>query len=202
VLGQSAVHKADIVSENYRLGVSVLRIATADNSFALDSETKAKLISTTERLDKTVKTDLTSIAELTPWSIAQSIVALEGNKPTTSRPGYAQKAISLIRSNETNGCFCWAETSTSKETGEMCTFIAGWVMLAFSNLGETISDGELAHILGAQKAEGWWPMFEDRTDETFASTYSTAWIVLGLAEMRNVPVAVEIGEQASIASGR
>ena len=30
-------HKADIVSENYRLGVSVLRIATADNSFALDS---------------------------------------------------------------------------------------------------------------------------------------------------------------------
>jgi hypothetical protein len=176
-------HKADIVSENYRLGVSVLRIATADNSFALDSETKAKLISTTERLDKTVKTDLTSIAELTPWSIAQSIVALEGNKPTTSRPGYAQKAISLIRSNETNGCFCWAETSTSKETGEMCTFIAGWVMLAFSNLGETISDGELAHILGAQKAEGWWPMFEDRTDETFASTYSTAWIVLGLAEM-------------------
>jgi hypothetical protein len=176
-------HKADIVSENYRLGVSVLRIATADNSFALDSETKAKLISTTERLDKTVKTDLTSIAELTPWSIAQSIVALEGNKPTTSRPGYAQKAISLIRSNETNGCFCWAETSTSKETGEMCTFIAGWVMLAFSNLGETISDGELAHILGAQKAEGWWPMFEDKTDEAFASTYSTAWIVLGLAEM-------------------
>jgi hypothetical protein len=177
-----ASYKPDIVSENYRLAVSILKIARADDSIALDTETKAKLISTTQQLDKTVKNDLTNFAGLVPWSIAQAIVALEGNKPTTSRPGYAQKAISLIRSDETNGCFCWAEIP-SKETDEVCTFIAGWVMLAFSNLGETISDGEVAHILSAQKAEGWWPMFEDKTDEAFASTYSTAWVVLGLAEM-------------------
>jgi biotin carboxyl carrier protein len=177
-----AWNKADIVSENYRLGISVLKVATADDGLALDSDTKAKLISTTQRLDRTVKADLTSFAGLVPWSIAQAIVALEGQQPTTVRPGYAQKAISLIRSNETDDCFCWAEIP-SKKTDQICTFIAGWVMLAFSNLGETISDGEVTHILEAQKADGWWPMFEDMADEAFASTYSTAWIVLGLAEM-------------------
>jgi hypothetical protein len=179
-----AWHQPGIVSENYRLGrlgVSILKIAMADGGLALDSDTKANLSSATQRLEKTVKADLTSFAGLVPWTIAIAIVAVEeGEQPT--RPGYAQKALSLIRSNETDGCFCWAEVPR-KDTDEVCTFIAGWVMLAFSDLGETISDGEVTHILGAQKAEGWWPIFEDKTNEAFASTYATAWIVLGLAEM-------------------
>lgn len=194
--------KPEIVSENYRLGISTLKISMADEGLALDSDARAKLISTTQRLEKTVKNDLTSFEGLVPWSIAQAIVAVEGQQPTTVRPGYAQKAISLIRSNETDGCFCWAEVP-SKETDEMCTFIAGWVMLAFSDLGETISDSEVAHILGAQKAEGWWPMFEDKTDEAFASTYSTAWIVLGLAEMnRRELISSAMRSQAEVAIAR
>jgi hypothetical protein len=197
-----AWYKPEIVSENYRLGTSTLKVAMADEGLALDSDKKAKLISTTQRLEKTVKNDLTSFAGLVPWSIAQAIVAVEGQQPTTVRPGYAQKAISLIRSNETDGCFCWAEIP-SKETDEMCTFIAGWVMLAFSDLGETISDSEVAHILGAQTAQGWWPMFEDKTDETFASTYSTAWIVLGLAEMnRRELISSAMRSQAEVAIAR
>ena len=174
-------HKPGIVTENYRLGISTLKVAMADGGLALDSDTKAKLSSTTQRLEKTVKADLMNLAGLEPWSIGQAIVAVEeGEQPT--RPVFAQKAISLIRSNETDGCFCWAEVPR-KQTDEMCTFIAGWVMLAFSRLGEPISDSEAAHVLGAQRAEGWWPIFEDKTDEEFASTYATAWIVLGLAEM-------------------
>jgi hypothetical protein len=197
-----AWYKPEIVSENYRLSTSTLKVAMADEGLALNSDTKAKLISTTQRLEKTVKNDLTSFAGLVPWSIAQAIVAVEGQQPTTVRPGYAQKAISLIRSNETDGCFCWAEIP-SKETDEMCTFIAGWVMLAFSDLGEPISDSEVAHILGAQKAEGWWPMFEDKTDEAFASTYSTAWIVLGLAEMnRRELISSAMRSQAEVAIAR
>ena len=97
-------------------------------------------------------------------------------------PDYAQGAISRICSNETGGCFCWAEIPR-KDTDEVAMVIAGWVMLAFSHLRETISDSEIAYILGLQKAEGWWPIFRDKTDEAFASTYSTAWNVLGLAEM-------------------
>jgi hypothetical protein len=177
-----AWYKPGIVSENYRLGISTLKVAMADEGhIALDSGTKEKLSSATKRLENTVKSDLTHFAGLVPWSIAQAIVAVEeGEQPT--RPAYAQNAISRIRGNETGRCFCWAEVP-SKDTNEVAMVIAGWVMLAFSDLGEPISDGEVAYILGAQKAEGWWPTFRDKTDETFASTYSTAWIVLGLAEM-------------------
>ena len=48
----------------------------------------------------------------------------------------------------------------------MAMVIAGWVMLAFSHLGETVSDSEVSYILGSQKAEGWWPTFQgqDRRD--------------------------------------
>ena len=49
--------------------------------------------------------DLMNLAGLEPWSIGQAIVAVEeGEQPT--RPVFAQKAISLIRSHETDGCFC------------------------------------------------------------------------------------------------
>ena len=195
-------HKPEIVSENYRLGISTLKVAMADGGLALDSDTKAKLLSTTQRLERTVKADLTSFAGLVPWSIGQAIVAVEeGEQPT--RPVFAQKAISLIRSNETDGCFCWAEVP-SKRTDEMCTVIAGWVMLAFSHLGEPISDSEVAHVLGAQRAEGWWPIFEDKTDEEFASTFSTAWIVLGLAEMNRrelISVAMRSQVEAAVVRG-
>ena len=43
-------HKPEIVSENYRLGISTLKVAMADGGLALDSDTKAKLLSTTQRL--------------------------------------------------------------------------------------------------------------------------------------------------------
>jgi hypothetical protein len=178
--------KPGIVSENYRLGISTWRVAMADEGhIALDFGTKDKLSSATKRLENTVKSELTHFVGLEPWSIAQAIVAVEEGEQRTNRAPYAQEAISRIRGNETTGgCFCWAEVPrASKDTDEVAMVIAGWVMLAFSHLGETISDSEVTYILGAQKAEGWWPTFRDKNDETFASTYSTAWNVLGLAEM-------------------
>src|SRR5258705_3793995 len=100
-------HNLGIVSENYRVAISTLKVAMADGGLALDSDTKAKLLSTTQRLERTVKVDLMSLGP-DPWLIGQAIVAIEeGEQPT--RPVFAQKAISLIRSNETDGCFCWAE---------------------------------------------------------------------------------------------
>jgi len=177
-----------IISENYRFVISTLKVAMADEGhIALDPGTRGNLSSATKRLENTVKYDLTDFVGLQPWSIAQAIVAVEEGEQRTNRAPYdAQKAISLIRNNQTtDGCFCWAEIPrASKDTNEVATVIAGWVMLAFSHLGETISDSEVAKILGVQKVEGWWPTFGDQADEQFASTYSTAWNVLGLAEMR------------------
>jgi len=179
-----AWYMPEIVWEKTRLGISTFQVATNyQGHIPLDTN----LSSTTKRLEKTLMADLTNFAgpdqfvRLVPWSAAQAIVAVEEGKQGT-RPDYAQGAISRIRSNETGECFCWAEIPR-KGTDEVAMIIAGWVMLAFSHLRETISDSEIAYILGLQQAEGWWPIFGDKTDEAFASTYSTAWIVLGLAEM-------------------
>jgi hypothetical protein len=170
------------VSENYRVALSTLKVATAETDrIALDAGMQEKLSSTTARLEDTVKADLISLAGLVPWSTAQAIAAL-GEKGETNRPAYANNAISQILGNKTGGCFCWAEIP-SKDADGICMFIAGWVMLAFSSLREEISDPDVAFILSAQNVQGWWPIFLDKTDETFASTYATASIVLGLVEI-------------------
>jgi len=180
-----AWYKPGVVWENYRLGISTLNVAIADKGHIdLDFGTKERLSSATKRLENTVNSELTHFVGLEPWSIAQAIVAVEEGEQRTIRPPYAQEAISRIRDKTTGGCFCWAEVPrASKDTDEVAMVIAGWVMLAFSHLDETVSDSELSYILGSQKAEGWWPTFRDKADDTFASTYSTAWNVLGLAEM-------------------
>ena len=104
-----AWYKPGIVSENYRLGISTLKVAMADGGhIALDFGTKAKLSSATQRLEKTVKSDLTI-----SWVWSRGRLhkqSWRSRKESSQPPGsYAQNAISLIRSNETGGCFCWAE---------------------------------------------------------------------------------------------
>jgi hypothetical protein len=186
------------VPENYRVVRSTFKAAmAADGHIALDSGTKEKMSSTAARLRKVIRGDLKSLAGagLVPWSTAQAIVAL-GEGEETNRPAYANNAISLIRGNETGGCFCWTEIPRNEADG-VAMFIAGWVMLAFSDLREPVSDNDVGYILEAQNVEGWWPIFRDKTDEAFASTYSTAWIVLGLVEIsRHELISSALREQA------
>jgi len=188
--------------QNYRLLLSTFHVATTENDhIALDAGTKVRLSSTTARLEETVKADLISLAGLVPWSTAQAIVAL-GEKAQTSRPAYVNNAISQILGNKAGTCFCWAEIP-SRDADGIGMFIAGWVMLAFSNIKETVSDTDAAYILGAQNAQGWWPIFPDKTDETFASTYSTAWIVLGMVETsRSELISPAMRKRADDAVGR
>jgi hypothetical protein len=196
------VYNLDLVSEHYRVVISTIKIVTAGNNhIALDNSTKERLSSTVMRLEATVNADLTTLFELTPWSTAQAIVAV-GKKDGTSPPAYARNAVSLIRSKRTGRCFCWVEIPAQDADG-ICVFITGWVMLAFSNLNETISDADITYILEAQNVQGWWPLFLDKTEATFASTYSTAWIVLGLVEIgRNDRISSALRQRINDAVGR
>jgi hypothetical protein len=170
--------------EIYEQSVHTARAALTDpRRVAIAPETKVELVDTGDRLLDTVKSDLLTLngGSLTPWSTAQALIAAVQNEHL---PGSTPEAVSFITSNQMNGCFCWAEIPADQSTG-VCTFIAGWVMFAFGNVGESVSASDLTYLLGKQNPAGWWPMFQDKTDQQFASTYSTAWNMLGLEELRS-----------------
>jgi hypothetical protein len=168
--------------ELYQRAVSTVVILTTPPGMAMDSQTKEQLAAISARLSATVQSDLLGIngGPLTPWSAAQAIDALFEN--ANSKVAVNQ-LISLIKNNETNGCFCWTEVPGT--SNGVLVFIGGWVMMAFADLGENVMDSDIMHVLGTQNPQGWWPMFQDRTDGQFASTYSTASIVLGLDRVRS-----------------
>jgi hypothetical protein len=63
-------------------------------------------------------------------------------------------------------------------------FISGWVLAAYADLGRAATHDELADLLKRQGAAGWWPLFTDLDNDSYASSYATAWVMLGLVAQR------------------
>lgn len=136
----------------------------------------------TARLSESVESDLVSLRSplLTPWSASQAAVPLmllNGRIP--DREGY----VRFVQSQRRNDCFCWAERP-DRAGEDVCMFIGGWVMAAFAELGVPLSEEEMGYVTRNQHSGGWWPMFPDSARSGYASTYATAWMVLGLVRQR------------------
>lgn len=137
------------------------------------------------RLVQTIQSDLLP-AKLdnvrgTPWSTAQAIFGLGGEHVDTNI------VVPFIRNNGSPLCgrACWAEIPNSPDT-EPCIVVSGWVMAALAQLGIAATPEELDFLLSHQnRNDGWWATFLGTSDsESLASTYSTAWAILGLAEQK------------------
>jgi hypothetical protein len=58
-------------------------------------------------------------------------------------------------------------------------------MAALAELGVPVSQEEIDYVLSKQdQREGWWSTFSDSSQYQYASAYTTAWIIIGLAEQR------------------
>lgn len=137
------------------------------------------------RLVETIQGDLLA-AKLdnvhgTPWSTAQAVFGLGGEQVDKT------VVLPFIRNNGSPRCDrdCWAEIPNAPDA-EPCIFISGWVLAALAQLGIAATPRELDFLLSHQnRHDGWWTTFLGTSDtESLASTYSTAWAILGLAEQK------------------
>lgn len=137
------------------------------------------------RLVQTIQSDLLP-AKLdnirgTPWSAAQAVFGLGGEHIDMDT------VVPFIRGNGSPRCgrACWAEIPNAPDA-EPCIFISGWVLAALAQLGIAATPQELDFLLSHQnRHDGWWATFLGTSDsESLASTYSTAWAILGLAEQK------------------
>jgi hypothetical protein len=77
-------------------------------------------------------------------------------------------------------CGCWREIP--KDQGKPRNiFISGWILLALATINERGTSEEIRFLLEEQHPDGWWSVFPvDESESQFASTYGTAWALLGL----------------------
>ena len=123
-----------------------------------------------------LSTDL-SQSPMTPWSASQSVLALRSaGWEIPDKQAY----LAFVNGGRfAQDCFCWTEL-VDQPRSEVVGFVGGWVMAAFSQIGEPVSPADLDYVLKQQNAAGWWPMFPESGAAQYQSTYTTAWLALGL----------------------
>ncbi len=162
----------------------LMRVALAEpGRLPLDRELATKLRGALARLSETIRADLSTVPSdpMTPWSTAQAIEAV-GGLPSPATNG--ARLVAGIRDRATRGCACWSELAAHDTREPACTFVSGWVLAAFADLGVAATPDELDFVLRQQGAEGAWRTFDIIDRPQFASTYSTAWNVIGLVRQR------------------
>jgi hypothetical protein len=180
-------HPADevFVRANYLFRVTIKDRKKTDKCLA---QVQARLAPLSNTLSEQ------NLLKETAWSATQYIAA-----SPKERPNDIPRLTRHIRSTAHPDCFCWQETVDTKG---IMYHISGWAMYAFAVLKEPVTAADVNSMLAAQSSEGWWPIFA-RTDRQWASTYATAWMVLGLAKQlktKGIPVEHEARVMASVES--
>lgn len=114
----------------------------------------------------------------TAWSLSQSILALAGLQGIIM-PDRGE-LVAQIESSRHGSRFCWSELLYEDE--QPCVyFISGWVLGAYAKIGQAVQPQDIDFLLSIQEPNGSWPMFEG-SSSSYASTYSTSWLMIGLGE--------------------
>jgi hypothetical protein len=137
-----------------------------------------------KRLAPSVEADLSTDlnqSSMSPWSASQAAFALgAAGQPLPDKDAL----VAYVNSRRVGGCFCWTELEEQQKP-QSASFIGGWVMAAFAKAGAPAATEDFDYVLQHQNPAGWWPMFPESGASQYASTYSTAWLTLGLHEQRS-----------------
>jgi hypothetical protein len=173
---------------------AVVRVARAPQGrVPVSAQIRNQVAEVARRLEATLEGDVASPAssDVTPWVISQETLASHG----LNRHLDSGKVVGYVRSHVDPACACWREIPDNPGRPP-AIFVSGWVFSALARVGEPASSSEIGYVLQQQKPNGWWPVYSVRDDSPFASSYSTAWSLLGLHEqlsgpLRNDPAAAD-----------
>ena len=179
--------KPQTVGGFYQQGTLYWRSWHADSDkLPLSRPARQALALALSRLTPTVEADLDTEGDnpaspITPWSASQSVLALKtAGRPIVGRDSY----VAFVNNGRfAPDCFCWTERQDDPRS-EVSSYISGWVMTAFADLGVPLSGADYDDVLRIQNGAGWWPMFPESGAAKYPSTYATGWMTLGLYRQR------------------
>lgn len=160
-----------------------IRVVSADNSkIAVASSVSKTAKDVISRLSSTLEPDLDlpNRGDITPWAIAQATLATY----PISHSLNPKRIASFFRTNHEKQCSCWTEIPNAPGKPRNI-FISGWILVALAQIGETGTREEVSFLLDEQHQDGWWSVFPVEHASQYASSYGTAWALLGLnAQLR------------------
>lgn len=111
-----------------------------------------------------------------PWTVAQMTVAVAGLKELN-----AQAIEKFVVATMDTSCGCWRELADKPEH----VAVSGWVLYSLGQVNIGIPDNAVDFLLANQAPDGWWPIYPAAANDRHASTYATAWALLGLDKYRS-----------------
>jgi hypothetical protein len=182
----------------YRTTVAFGKIVTsAPTQIPLDSSLAFKVRETSRRLAEGLRPELNDPANLDPpsaWTLAQLTAASSGM--TKIR---AEVVRTYFRNTEI-ACDCWQETPGNSPPN---VAVSGWVLLALAELNFAATEAQVRFFLKEQTRDGWWSVFPTTGDEANASTFGTAWALIGLqTQLRKKLIPQIMEEEVSNAIGK
>ena len=158
----------------YRTAAAFEKIATSDPAqIPLDSSLTFKVRETSRRLAEGLRAELNDPGSLDPpsaWTLAQLTGASGGMIKIKAEVVRAYFRDMEIAYN------CWPETLSHPPN----VAASGWVLFALAELNFPATEAEVRFFLKEQKRDGWWSIFQATDDEANASTFGTAWALIGL----------------------
>jgi hypothetical protein len=125
------------------------------------------------------------------WILAQQTLAL------CRRGKNLKLATDTIVSKFDLNCKCWWKAE-NRSTSPIL-IVSGWVLTAFACSGQPAKEEMIDYLLREQRPDGWWGAYPVESESSYASTYSTAWALLGLhAQRGNVLTNVSLAQRVDL----
>jgi len=182
----------------WRLTTALARVAAASGpalplSPALRSKARdvAKLIAGSLQSDINEPTK----AHINPWVMSQDVLAT--SFASSSRD--SKRIAAFMRANADVPCACWRAEPENAGTAHVI-FISGWVLATLGQIGERADPASVDFLLSEQSHDGWWSMYPVAPDSLYASSYTTAWALLGLkGQLSLIPAQDKAKDEVSAA---
>jgi hypothetical protein len=182
----------------YQTAVAFVKVANSPTQIPLDSSLRSNIRETSQRLAEGLQANLNDPEKFySAWSLAQLTAAT--SKMIKTRPEVIR---THFQNKEFAACNCWQEMPASHSLPNIPA--SGWVLFALAELNLAVTEAEVRFFLTEQKRDGWWSVFQATDEEVNASTFGTAWALIGLqAQLRKklIPQTVEEEVSNAIAKG-
>jgi len=192
------LYAPESVGHYLKLSAAIARVArTPGHRIPITAQTLDRVTEVAERLAATLEGDIASPErpEMNPWVMSQETLGSH----TLNKNLNSHQVAAYVRVHADQSCSCWRDIPDNAARPHNI-FISGWVLSALAQIGEPATAGEVGFVLKEQKPDGWWPVYPVDDDTPFASSYSTAWSLIGLHEQGAGPLRNDAGSPDALAA--
>lgn len=162
----------------------IQKVMLSWDGLPLSSDTVKGVSSAKQIFVASIVDDLAQIgsetSDVTAWAAAQELLAIDGIRTAVD----SERTIGFVYASRSGVCACWTEVPSHSDSLQLA-HISGWVFAALGAFSKKADPEFVSYLLDQQNEDGWWTTFPVNANRDYASTYATAWAIIGLISQKN-----------------